>query len=182
MIFKCPTELTNKQQMYCVYYIVYCLSYITYTFKPVCLCIFFLHLTLKSYKHVTLSQMLTVQHICNKQPIQSYFLQLLPLSAMCTGPVWHVPLQEQRREVSTDQLQRDWPILCQQTSDDERYWSVVSTRVWTAPTHCSHAHSLCLSLSPSHTHTHTQFHFNEWERNYLETASAVCVLCNPKLC
>lgn len=85
------------------------------------------------------------------------------LYQLCIWPARHPPLQEQQRqhqsEVSTDQPLRDWPALCQQTSEDERYWSAVSTRVRTAPTHCNHAltFTLYLSLFCSYTRTDTRF-------------------------
>lgn len=58
-------------------------------------------------------------------------------------------LREQHREVSTNQLQSDWLMLSQQTSEDKRYWWAVSTRVWTAPAPCDHAASL---LTDTHFH------------------------------
>lgn len=72
--------------------------------------------------------------VINKPSKPIHYLWLLPVWATCSRPVWQPPLQEQQTEVSADQLQHDWPDLCQQTSEDECYWLVVSTRVWTAPT------------------------------------------------
>lgn len=125
----------------------------------ICLFLLVFFLPLSPPHVVTPGPGLPVHYECNERAIKSHLLWLLPRSAMCTGPVRHPPLQEQHREVSTDQLQRDWLMLCQQTSEDERYWPVVSTRVWTAPTH-THSLTLSFPLSSTHTHIHT-FHFNE---------------------
>lgn len=71
----------------------------------------------------------------------------------------HPLLQQQQREVSTDDLLPDWFMLCQQTSEGECYWSVVSTMVRTAPTHCSQApFALCLSYTLAHTDIYTDTH------------------------
>lgn len=90
-----------------------------------------------------------------------HFLVLPPL-ATCANPVWHPTLRGQQTGVSRNQPLCDWPTRCQQTSEDERHWSVVSTRVRTAPTQSTCSLSLSTNPPPSQTCTHTHTQYQLW--------------------
>lgn len=143
VVFKRPTELTVKQNLHFCQFCTTLFFFFPFSVSPL------------SYKNMSrlVNCSLNIMNVINNlsNPIFRGCCLYLPC-ALAQSDI--PPLQEQQREVSTDQLQRDWPTLCQQTSEDERNWSVVSTRVRTAPTHCSHAVSL------SHAHKH-RFDFNE---------------------